>query len=153
MQSLLPNLILPTIIRRLQLSLDISAVVSQYPGMRKCFDTSSSGICGNRIHKDTKVCQNFEAQVHWQDKLLWASWRHYISWSPFCMEKKNQREQINEIRESGRSLYLAADGQCDSPGHNATYNTMTMLDTKTNKILDFSIVHVKVCLCIVFLVR
>ena len=87
MQSLLPNLILPTIIRRLQLSLDISAVVSQYPGMRKCFDTSSSGICGNRIHKDTKVCQNFEAQVHWQDKLLWASWRHYISWSPFCMKK------------------------------------------------------------------
>ena len=71
----------------------------------------------------------------------------YSAWT------KNQREQINEIRESGRSLYLAADGQCDSPGHNATYNTMTMLDTKTNKILDFSIVHVKVCLCIVFLVR
>ena len=67
--------------------------------------------------------------------------------------KKNQREQINEIRESGRSLYLAADGQCDSPGHNATYNTMTMLDTKTNKILDFSIVHVKVCPYIVCFVR
>ena len=67
--------------------------------------------------------------------------------------KKNQREQINEIRESGRSLYLAADGQCDSPGHNVTYNTVTMLDTKTNKILDFSIVHVKVCPYIVSFVR
>ena len=58
--------------------------------------------------------------------------------------EKNGHEQINEIRESGRSLYLAVDGQCDSPGHNATYNTVTMLDTETNKILDFSIVHVKV---------
>ena len=66
------------------------------------------------------------------------------------LHEKNQGEQINEIRESERSLYLAADGQCDSPGHNATYNTMAMLDTKTNKILDFSIIHVKVCLCIVF---
>ena len=58
--------------------------------------------------------------------------------------EKNWHEQINEIWESGRSLYLAVDGQCDSQGHNATYHTVTMLDTETNNILDFSIVHVKV---------
>ena len=148
MQYFLSNLILSTVTRRLELSMDISAVLAQYPEMWKCFDTSSSGICGNRIHKAMKVWQNFEVQVHCQDKLLWASWWRYISWSPFCLEK-NQQEQINEIWESKRSLYLAADGQCDSPGH----NTVTMLDTKTNTILDFSIVHVKVCPHIVFLVR
>ena len=70
MHCFLPNLILSTLIRRLQLSLDISAFVAQYPGMWKCFDTSSSGICGNRIHKATKVCRNFEAQVHWQDIIM-----------------------------------------------------------------------------------
>ena len=64
MQCFLPNPIFSTLIRRLQLSLGVSAVVAQYPGMGKCFDTNSSGICGNRIHKATKVCQNFEAQVH-----------------------------------------------------------------------------------------
>ena len=45
--------------------------------------------------------------------------------------------------ESGEPLSLAVDGQCDSPGHNATYNTVTALDVKTNKVLDFKIVHMK----------
>ena len=36
------------------------------------------------------------------------------------------------------------DGQRYSPGHNTTYNTVTALDIKTNKVLDFKIVHVKV---------
>ena len=34
--------------------------------------------------------------------------------------RKNQLEQIEEIKSSGRMLELALDGQCDSPGHNAT---------------------------------
>ena len=58
--------------------------------------------------------------------------------------EKNREEQFEEIRESGRTLSLAVDGQCDSPGHNATYNTATTLEVKTNKVLDFKIVHVKV---------
>lgn len=57
---------------------------------------------------------------------------------------KNQVEQVDEIVESGRSLNLAADGQCDSPGHNAAYNTVTMMDTHTNKVLAFKVVHVEV---------
>ena len=28
---------------------------------------------------------------------------------------------------------LALDGQCDSPGRNATYNTLSTIDTATNK--------------------
>ena len=58
--------------------------------------------------------------------------------------EKNQEEQFEEMRESGRTLSLAVNGQCDSPGHNATYSTVTALDVKTNKVLDFKIVHVKV---------
>ena len=61
--------------------------------------------------------------------------------------QKEQQEQINEIQESGRSIDLAVDGQCDSPGHNATYCTVTAMDTFTNKVLNFRIVHVKVSLC------
>lgn len=57
---------------------------------------------------------------------------------------KNQEEQVAEILQSGRSLELAVDGQCDSPGHNATYSTVSAMDTLTNKILNFKIVHVKV---------
>ena len=58
--------------------------------------------------------------------------------------EKNQEEQFEEIRESGKTLSLAVDGQCDSLEHNATYNTATSLDVKTNKALDFKTVHVKV---------
>ena len=66
--------------------------------------------------------------------------------------EKNQEEQFEELRESGRTLSLAVDGQCDSPGHNATYNTVTALDVKTNKVLDFKIVHVKVrCISLLLL--
>ena len=40
---------------------------------------------------------------------------------------------------------LALDGQCDSPGRNATYNTLSTIDTATNKWTNFRVVHVKVC--------
>ena len=34
-------------------------------------------------------------------------------------------------------LELALDGQCDSPGHNATYNTVSTTDTATKQIDQF----------------
>ena len=41
-------------------------------------------------------------------------------------------------------LSLALDGQCDSPGHNASYCTVSSMDTQTNKILHFKVVDVTV---------
>ena len=37
---------------------------------------------------------------------------------------------------------LIGDGRSDSPGYNAKYGTYSMLDSSTNKILNFSVVHV-----------
>ena len=66
--------------------------------------------------------------------------------------EKNQEEQFEEIWESGRTLSLAVAGQHDSPGHNTRYNTVTALDIKANKVLDFMIVHVKVrCISLLLL--
>ena len=58
--------------------------------------------------------------------------------------RKEQQKQIDQIITSGRSLELAVDGQCDTPGHNATYSTVSAMDCETNKILNFRIIHVKV---------
>ena len=58
--------------------------------------------------------------------------------------RKEQQAQIAEIKESDREIELAVDGQCDSPGHNATYSTVSAMDVVTNKILNFKVVHVKV---------
>ena len=56
---------------------------------------------------------------------------------------EHQKFQISEITASGRSLELGLDGQCDSPGHNATYCTVSAMDAETNKVLDFKVVNVK----------
>ena len=39
-------------------------------------------------------------------------------------------------------MTLASDGRCDSPGHSAKYGTYSMLDVKSNKIVDFKVVSV-----------
>ena len=61
--------------------------------------------------------------------------------------RRDQQLQIQEIIDSGRQLELAVDGQCDTPGHNATYSTVSAMDAYTNKILNFRIIHVKVRSC------
>ena len=37
---------------------------------------------------------------------------------------------------------VCGDGRCDSPGHSAKYGTYTLMDEKTNLIIEFSIVQV-----------
>ena len=57
--------------------------------------------------------------------------------------KKHKKELMREIKDSGRKVDLALDGQCDTPGHNATYSTVSAMDVDTNKLIDFNVVHVK----------
>lgn len=57
--------------------------------------------------------------------------------------KRNQIQQIEDIKNSENVLDLALDGQCDTPGHNSTFCTVTAMNVETNKVLDFKVVHVK----------
>lgn len=50
---------------------------------------------------------------------------------------------MEEITTSDRQLALAVDGQCVTPGHNATNITVSAVNTFTNKVLHLNIVHVK----------
>ena len=52
-----------------------------------------------------------------------------------------------KIKKYGRVLELAVDGQSDSPGHSATYNTVSANDAETNKVINFRVVYVKVWNC------
>ena len=57
--------------------------------------------------------------------------------------KKHQKEMLREVKVSKKPFELSIDGQCDSPGQNATYCTVSAMDNKTEKIVDFQIVDVK----------
>lgn len=50
---------------------------------------------------------------------------------------------MREIRLDNRPVELGIDGQCDSPGHSATYCTVTAIDVKTEKVLDINVLDVK----------
>ena len=54
--------------------------------------------------------------------------------------RKNQVQQIEEIKKSGRVLELAVDRQCDSPDHSATYRIVSAIDAETNKVINFRVV-------------
>ena len=53
-----------------------------------------------------------------------------------------QNRVFNSLKDRGEPVTLAGDGRCDSPGHSAKYGTYTMLDVKSNKIVDFKVVSV-----------
>lgn len=55
----------------------------------------------------------------------------------------SEHQQALLCSASEQHLQLAIDGQCDSPGHSATYCTVSAVDTITEKILDFNVVDVK----------
>ena len=47
-----------------------------------------------------------------------------------------EKQQTDILKNtSGRSLLLAGDGRCDSPGFSAKYCTYSLMDTETNLIV------------------
>ncbi|XP_075714768.1 uncharacterized protein LOC142750022 [Rhinoderma darwinii] len=60
-----------------------------------------------------------------------------IAWQ----EEKNKN--FEELKTT--PLCVSGDGQCDSPGHNAKYCTYTILDSLSDKILDFEVVQKSQC--------
>ena len=62
--------------------------------------------------------------------------------------KNHQKTLLEEIKKCEEPVAISCDGQCDSPGHNATYCTVTSMDVKTNKVisklstLKLSLIHI-----------
>ena len=55
---------------------------------------------------------------------------------------KGFRTPLLEACSSSASNYFSGDGRCDSPGYSAKYGTYSLMNTETNKIVDFQVVHV-----------
>ena len=55
--------------------------------------------------------------------------------------KIQQSNVIADIKD-GMPVDLCGDGRSDSPGHTAKYGTYSLMDEKSGKIVDFSLIHV-----------
>nr|XP_022300078.1 uncharacterized protein LOC111108462 [Crassostrea virginica] len=55
--------------------------------------------------------------------------------------QRGQLHLFTAAKESGEPLRLGGDGRCCSPGHTAKYLSYTLMDLKTNEILDTQLVQ------------
>ena len=55
---------------------------------------------------------------------------------------------MEEIKSSNHVWEPASDGQCDSPGHNFTYSTVSAIDNTIKKLINFSVFHTNVWYCL-----
>lgn len=56
--------------------------------------------------------------------------------------EKKRREQLNNVKESGQ-LWIAGDGQYDSPGFCAKYCNYTFMYINSGCIVDFQLIKKK----------
>ena len=54
---------------------------------------------------------------------------------------KRQSAILKQMKQS-ISVDVCGDRRCDSPGHSAKYGTYTLMNEKTNLIIEFSVVQV-----------
>ena len=55
---------------------------------------------------------------------------------------KMLRDEIYEGCSYAVINHFSGDGRCDSPGCSAKYGTYSLINTETNMIVDFQVVHV-----------
>ena len=69
--------------------------------------------------------------------------RYYLYHSIAHVWRNYQQDYIDDTVASGRSVSLAGDGRCDSPGHCAKYGSFNVLDLEENAVVDIQLVQVK----------
>lgn len=54
---------------------------------------------------------------------------------------KHREDNLNQIKNSNKKIWLAGDEQFHSPGFCAKYYTYSIMDLHSSKIIDFNIVQ------------
>jgi hypothetical protein len=70
-----------------------------------------------------------------QATILFPVVQHSVTW------RTSQNALVKKLKQSD-SVDVCGDGRCDSPGHSVKYGTYTLMDEKTNLIIEFSLVQV-----------
>ncbi|XP_062582679.1 uncharacterized protein LOC134252712 [Saccostrea cucullata] len=95
---------------------------------------------GGSAHKFLTLCRHASVQMFSIGTYMKIQSLYLVP----TIEDVWQREQLHlftAAQESGEPLRLGGDGRCCSPGHTAKYLSYTLMDLKTNKILDTQLVQ------------
>ena len=58
------------------------------------------------------------------------------------MWREEQEKLVERLSNLEGGVVLSGDGRSDSPGHSAKYGAFTVIEQRTNKILDVQLVQV-----------
>ena len=58
------------------------------------------------------------------------------------MWKEEQAKLVERLSNLEGGIVLSGDGRSDSPGHSAKYGAFTVIEKRTNKVLDVQLVQV-----------
>ena len=58
------------------------------------------------------------------------------------MWKEEQEKLVERLSNLEGGVVLSGDGRSDSPGHSAKYGAFTVIEQRTNKVLDVQLVQV-----------
>ena len=58
------------------------------------------------------------------------------------MWKEEQEKLVKRLSYLEGGVVVSGDGRSDSPGHSAKYGAFTVIEQRTNKVLDVQLVYV-----------
>ncbi|XP_057308719.1 uncharacterized protein LOC130647027 [Hydractinia symbiolongicarpus] len=83
------------------------------------------------------------ARIHFLCKTtFYEIQKKYIFQAIHKIYSTHRELRFQSYLEGNEALDLAGDKRCDSPGYSAKYGTYTLLNSKSNEIVDFHVVHV-----------
>ena len=80
--------------------------------------------------------QCFSSQTHLKHQ------RNYLIPIIVQMWKEEQEKLVERLSNLEGGVVLSGDGRSDSPDHSAKYGAFTVIEQRTNKVLDVQLVQV-----------
>lgn len=68
--------------------------------------------------------------------------RQFLQPTVFSLWKDSQAELLKDICERPGEIILGGDMRADSPGHCAKYGSYTMMDLRSNRVIDIQLIQV-----------
>ena len=95
---------------------------------------------GNTFQRISELFQMINV-VHFSSTRFYEIQKHFLFPALNITYKSIRKTLITENVNSTEN-HFSGDGCCDSPGYSAKYGTYSMMNTASNKVIDFHVVHV-----------